>query len=118
MRIPLHIVLYGRPSNTKIVSTHLSDRGVFLTDPIIYNVETRYSNPHNMSGNAYSNKINQKVYKGYSGGSFGTTTRSSEDIKNKMNKVFNSLMTADNMPELDPGKISTIYIKSFLFHII
>lgn len=109
-------MLYGRPSDTKTVSTHLSERRVFLTDPIVYNVETRYSNPHTMSGNAYSNKI--RVYKEYSGGSFGTTTRSSEDIKNKMNKVFNSLMTADNMPELDPGKIITIYIKIILFHII
>lgn len=110
-------MLYGRPSNTKAVSTHLYERRLFLKDPIVYNVETRYSNPHTMSGNVYSNKINQIVYKGYSGGSFGTT-RSSEDIKNKMNKVFNSLMTADNMPELDPGKIITIYIKVILFHII
>ncbi|GBB95467.1 hypothetical protein RclHR1_02540021 [Rhizophagus clarus] len=109
--IPLHIVLYGHPLNTKVVSTHLSERGVFLIDPIVYNVETRYSNPHNLSGNAYQNKISQKIYKGYSGGSFGTTTRSSEDIKNKMNKVFNSLMTADNMPTLDPDKrlTTTLY---------
>ncbi|PKY43125.1 hypothetical protein RhiirA4_340782 [Rhizophagus irregularis] len=108
--IPLHIMLYGRPSNTKAVSTHLYERRLFLKDPIVYNVETRYSNPHTMSGNVYSNKINQIVYKGYSGGSFGTT-RSSEDIKNKMNKVFNSLMTADNMPELDPDQrlITTLY---------
>jgi hypothetical protein len=106
MRPPLHIVLYGHPCNTKIVSTHLAERGVILADPIVYNVETRYSNPHNPPpGNAYSNKNNQKVYKGYSGGSIGTTTTtSSEDIKNKMNKVFNSLMTAEDIPELDPGK--------------
>ncbi|RIA84736.1 SNF2 family N-terminal domain-containing protein [Glomus cerebriforme] len=112
MSMPLHIVLYGHPNNTKIVSTHLAERGVFLADPIVYNVETRYSNPHYPPpGNAYLNKINQKVYKGYSGGSIGTTTRSSEDIKNKMNKVFNSLMTAENMPELDPDQrlITTLY---------
>jgi hypothetical protein len=107
--------LYGRPGNTKIVSTHLAERGVILADPIIHNVETRYSNPHNpLPNNVHSNKNNPKVYKGYSGGSIGTTTRSSEDIKNKINKVFNSLMTAENMPELNPGKILIIYIGTFI----
>ncbi len=111
--IPLHIVLYGRPGNSEIVSSHLAERKVILTDPIVYNVETRYLNPHNPPpGSVYLNKNNQKVYKEYSGGSSGTTaTRSPEDMKNQMDKVFNSLMTAENIPELDPGKIKYyIYI--------
>ncbi|CAG8530193.1 16588_t:CDS:10 [Funneliformis mosseae] len=102
--IPLHIVIYGRPVNTEIVSSHLYERKVILTDPVVYNVETRYANPHSLPpGITHLNKNNLKSFKEYSGGSSGTTaTRSPEDMKNQIDKVFNSLMNAESIPELDP----------------
>ncbi|CAI2183581.1 9263_t:CDS:10 [Funneliformis geosporum] len=111
--IPLHIVIYGRPVNTDTVSSHLYDRKIILTDPVVYNVETRYVNPHNLPpGITHLNKNNPKSFKEYSSCSSGTTaTRSPEDMKNQIDKVFNSLMNAESIPELDPDDrlVTTLY---------
>ncbi|CAG8528954.1 2272_t:CDS:10 [Cetraspora pellucida] len=113
MMIPLHIVLYGRPGNTEIVSTHLAERNVRLTDPIIYNVATRYSNPHNLlhgSISQLSKNVNNS-YRSYQETYRNTTTRSPEEMKNQIDKVFNSLMNAENIPEAqpDPRLITPLY---------
>ncbi|KAF0535217.1 SNF2 family N-terminal domain-containing protein [Gigaspora margarita] len=113
MMIPLHIVLYGRPGNTEIVSTHLAERKVYLTDPIVYNVATRYSNPHNSPHGCISqlNKNGNNQYRGYQGSYGNTTTMSPEEMKNQIDKVFNSLMNAENIPEAqpDPRLITPLY---------
>ncbi|CAG8459543.1 16375_t:CDS:10 [Acaulospora morrowiae] len=106
MMMPLKIIIYGPPRNTEIVSTHLYERSVFLSKPPVFDGTTRYLNPHNsLPGGSHFNKKNLPYsYKDYHGGSGMTTTRSLEETKNQIDKVFNSLMNAENIPEQQPGK--------------
>ncbi|CAG8679743.1 5906_t:CDS:2, partial [Racocetra fulgida] len=82
-------------------------------NPIIYNVATRYSNPHNLlhgSISQLSKNVNNS-YRSYQETYRNTTTRSPEEMKNQIDKVFNSLMNAESIPEAqpDPRLVTPLY---------
>ncbi|CAG8441978.1 15256_t:CDS:10 [Acaulospora colombiana] len=89
MMIPLRIIIYGPPKNTEAISTHLYERGVLLSKPVVFNCATRYLNPHDppLRGSQLSKKNAPGSYGDhYHGGSSTTTTRTSKETKNQIDK--------------------------------
>ncbi|CAJ0858724.1 15922_t:CDS:10 [Entrophospora sp. SA101] len=121
--IPLYINIYGHPDNTSSVSNHLFNNNVTLKNPIVeYNKNTRYSNPHyplsvnrlisentlpllkNMNINNFigGRSVNVNSILAASGGV--STKVASDNVKNQIDSVFNSLMNSDDISEAQPDE--------------
>ncbi|CAJ0919477.1 13258_t:CDS:2, partial [Entrophospora sp. SA101] len=121
--IPLYINIYGHPDNTSSVSNHLFNINVTLKNPIVeYNKNTRYSNPHyplsvnrlisentlpllkNMNINNFigGRSVNVNSILAASGGV--STKVASDNVKNQIDSVFNSLMNSDDISEAQPDE--------------
>nr|CAG8466978.1 10657_t:CDS:10 [Entrophospora candida] len=121
--IPLYINIYGHPDNTSSVSNHLFNNNVTLKNPIVeYNKNTRYSNPHyplsvnrlisentlpllkNMNINNFigGRSVNVNSILAANGGL--STKVASDNVKNQIDSVFNSLMNSDDISEAQPDE--------------
>ena len=94
----LRFNMYGPRSLAKDIGRFLGQKNIWLAPPIMTPPGTEILNPH------YGKKPPvppRSVLPGYANGSSSYTTRTTEEIRNDVQGMFDSLQTSEKLPEVE-----------------
>jgi len=97
MILEFEVILYGRPSLFQNVGNLLSQKNIYLQQPLEYDRHTRYQNPH------YYTK-NQRLKTGYAPQPrILDISKTAEEIQQEIDSVFEKVMATEaKLPEKEP----------------
>lgn len=107
INISIYINLYGPEEKGATVGNLLSQKNVFLQNPLSAD-RLEYKNPHYRDGTVQGWAKNG----GSQRSNIGYVSRTAEEIRADVNNVFDGLEQSDNLPEMDPDpQIKTPLLK-------
>lgn len=104
--VSIYINLYGPEDKGTTVGTLLSQKNVFLQNPMGAD-KVEYKNPHYRDTQSGGRNGGPQR-----GSNIGYVSRTAEEIRADVNNVFDGLEQSDNLPEMDPDpRIKTPLLK-------
>jgi SNF2 family DNA or RNA helicase len=105
VRYGLDVNLYGPKKYAIAVGRHLSQKQVWLRTPLFVEAGVELYNPHAIEKTQRPSQP-ARPYSSYASRSQGPV-RTTEEIRNDVLGVFDSLQKSENLPEMDPSPLIT-----------